>query len=107
METFATRLRTVREKRGLSQRELARRCTLSINQINRYENGVIEPSISALQAIVRELKVSADYLLGFTAEAHALSTSDEVNNEETKLLEAFRQEGWPGVIRLGGERLTK
>jgi transcriptional regulator with XRE-family HTH domain len=107
MEVFAQRLRFVREKRGLSQNELARRCNFSTNQINRYENQVIEPSISALQAIARELGASADYLLGFTPGFWDIPEAGYVEASEQELIGVFRREGWPGVARLSVERLAK
>ena len=107
MEVFSKRLRLVREKRGLSQHELARRCAFSINQISRYENQIIEPSISALQAIAHELNVSTDYLLGFTPGFQDVPEPGYVEASEQELVTVFRREGWPGVIRLGAERLSK
>jgi len=91
--------------RNLSQRELAIRCGLSSNQVNRYENEVIEPSISAFQAIIRELNVSADYLLGLTPDDYRPPLSGEVDTSDQELLDTFHREGWRGVAHLSIERM--
>ncbi|MBU0996640.1 MAG: helix-turn-helix transcriptional regulator [Firmicutes bacterium] len=57
------RLKEIREKRNISQRELARRTNITSAQISRYESGqkLTEESI---RQIVIALDTSADYLLG-------------------------------------------
>ena len=107
IEVFSHRLRLVREKRGLSQHELGRRCGFSSNQINRYEKHLIEPTISSLHAISRELDVSADYLLGFAPESNNIPEQGYVEASEEELLSTFRREGWPGVFRLGANYMSK
>ena len=60
------RLRQARERRGLSQAELARRIETGPNQITRYENGQAEPSTIQLKRLARYLEVTSDYLLGLS-----------------------------------------
>ncbi|MPZ87393.1 MAG: helix-turn-helix domain-containing protein [Nitriliruptorales bacterium] len=57
------RLRSERESRGLSQRELARRLGLSPSLISQIEKGQSRPSVSTLYAMVNELGLSLDELL--------------------------------------------
>src|SRR5258706_2829287 len=101
------RLKSLREQRGLSQRELARLCGLGEIQINKYENGLSDPSSTNLTAIARQLEVSTDYLVGLTDDPHLLVREPELNPDERVVLETFRREWWSGVIRLGAERLSK
>lgn len=84
------RLRQVRESRGLSQSELARRLGISANQINRYENGVIDPSPHQLMRIARELGVTSDYLLGLVNAEDAHLEVETLTADERKFLEALR-----------------
>ncbi len=63
---LGNRLRMVRESRGLSQVELARRVNVKSATINRYEQGVRNPDPEMLDALANELEVSVDYLLGRT-----------------------------------------
>lgn len=101
------RLKSIRKQRGLSQRELARLCSLGETQINKYESGLSEPNVESLKLMSERLGVSTDYLLGVTDEPHGHLGDGEVSDEEGQILDTFRREGWPGVIRLGGERLSK
>jgi len=41
--TFAERLRELREKAGLTQEGLARKCGLSVGAVRNYEQGIREP----------------------------------------------------------------
>lgn len=55
-------LRTVRESRKISLRELARRVGISASAISQIETGRSRPSVETLYAIVRELGISLDDL---------------------------------------------
>jgi transcriptional regulator with XRE-family HTH domain len=58
------RLRLVREERGLSARELARRVGCSASLISQIERGISAPSVGVLYALATELAASLDYLFG-------------------------------------------
>lgn len=53
----------LREKRGLSQTELALRCDKDKQSLNRLEKGKINPSIFYLKEIADELGISLKELL--------------------------------------------
>src|SRR5947208_17123857 len=55
-------LRTHREARGLSLREVARRLSISPSALSQIETGKSRPSVSTLYAIVSELGISLDEL---------------------------------------------
>jgi DNA-binding XRE family transcriptional regulator/mannose-6-phosphate isomerase-like protein (cupin superfamily) len=57
------RLRQVREERGLSGRELARRVGCSASLISQVERGISVPSVGVLYSLASELRSSLDYLL--------------------------------------------
>ena len=57
-------LRTHREQRGLSLRELARRLSISPSALSQIETGKSRPSVSTLYSIVSELGISLDELFG-------------------------------------------
>jgi DNA-binding XRE family transcriptional regulator/mannose-6-phosphate isomerase-like protein (cupin superfamily) len=61
------RLRKVREARGLSARELARRLTCSPSLISQIERGLSAPSVGMLYALASELRTSLDFLFGASA----------------------------------------
>jgi DNA-binding XRE family transcriptional regulator/mannose-6-phosphate isomerase-like protein (cupin superfamily) len=58
------RLRMVREARGLSARELARRISCSPSLISQIERGLSAPSVGMLYALASELRTSLDFLFG-------------------------------------------
>src|ERR1700758_1513490 len=71
------RLRQVREQRGLSARELARRIRCSPSLISQIERGLSAPSVGMLYALATELRTSLDFLFsaappggGLTVTAH-------------------------------------
>ena len=67
MRLVAERLRTVRERRGLSQTTLAARAKLNLGNVNELEQQR-KKSVRAdtIVALAEVLNVSADYLLGLT-----------------------------------------
>lgn len=65
MKTFGERLRYAREKRGLSQEDLAERLGLertSASSVVRWESGT-QPKANRIEQIVRALDVDGDWLL--------------------------------------------
>jgi repressor LexA len=107
MALVMERLKALREQYGFSQRELARICGLGELSIFRYETGATDPSTDALKILAQKLNVSVDYLLGLTNEPRAVFGSASITEEEQTLLQTYRGEGWVGVIKLVGERLSK
>jgi transcriptional regulator with XRE-family HTH domain len=101
------RLRQIREDRGYSQRELGRLCNLGANQINRYENGITDPTIHTLKSIADQLEVSTDYLLGVSDDPLVQVREPALSRDERAIIEVYRHEGWSGVARLSVERLSK
>jgi transcriptional regulator with XRE-family HTH domain len=60
------RLRRVREERGLSVRELARRVGCSASLVSQIERGLSAPSVGMLYGLATELGASLDFLFGVT-----------------------------------------
>jgi transcriptional regulator with XRE-family HTH domain len=62
---FGVRLRTLREQRSLTQKELAKKARLSQGYIIRLETGTkANPSLDVLSRLAKALKVPAADLLG-------------------------------------------
>lgn len=61
---FQTRLKYLREERGIGQPELARAIGVSNGIISLWENGLREPKMSALIALARYFDTSVDFLVG-------------------------------------------
>lgn len=63
-QVFATRLKALREKKGMSQTELANEIGISRGSISFYENGERTADIEILNKLCDYFRVSADYLIG-------------------------------------------
>lgn len=63
---FADRLKYEREKKGLSQVDLADRLGISKQTVYKYEKGIAIPSVDTLLDIANIFDCSMDYLFGRT-----------------------------------------
>ena len=59
--TLGSKLRLLREERGLSQRDLARMASVSANAISLIERDENSPSVSTLQSLAESLSVKMGY----------------------------------------------
>ncbi|MDR2131928.1 MAG: helix-turn-helix transcriptional regulator [Clostridiales Family XIII bacterium] len=66
MGTFGDRIRTLRIKKGLNQKELAERIDMQESTISRYENDRRSYQWDGLVKLADALDTSVDYLLGRT-----------------------------------------
>ena len=105
------RLRAVREDRGLSVRELARRISCSPSLISQIERGLSAPSVGILYAIATELRASLDFLFGAAVPGDAMLATahgdGHVRPEEGAAYGAGS--GWRdghGVVQRAGRRRT-
>lgn len=64
MFTFCERLKKEREKRGLTQEEMAKAIGVGQTAYCYFENGMRVPSIAVLIQIADYCNVSIDYLVG-------------------------------------------
>ena len=69
-ETFATRLRGLREACGLTQAELADELKISRGSLSFYENAERTPDIEILDKVTFLFGVPTDYLLGYVDTTH-------------------------------------
>ncbi|MCL1874114.1 MAG: helix-turn-helix domain-containing protein [Clostridiales bacterium] len=66
LNTFATRLKELREAKRLSQSQLANEIGVSRGSISFYENAERIPDIETLDKIVNHFKIPIDYMMGYT-----------------------------------------
>lgn len=62
------RIRRIRERKGWSQEELARRCGVSLSFVGLIERGTRSMSLDTFAGMCRELETNADTLLFGTAQ---------------------------------------
>lgn len=65
MDTFGQRLVASREKRNLSQKELAEQLCITPTRLNYWEKDKREPAIAMIKAIAQILDVDTNYLIGY------------------------------------------
>lgn len=68
MSIVGTRIKQIREQRGLTQKELANRILKSSASISAYEVGMQTPPTDVLLSIARVLHVPITYLAGQTSD---------------------------------------
>jgi transcriptional regulator with XRE-family HTH domain len=105
------RLRSERERHGVSLRELARRLEISPSALSQIETGRSRPSVGTLYAIVSELDMSLDELFGSqrTAASAARAAEAAGSTEETGATLVQRRDARKGIELESGvrwERLT-
>ncbi len=94
----ATRIRQLREERGWTQAELAKRLGITRSSVNAWEMGISVPSTQYIVELAEMFRVSTDYLLGVRQTA-TLDISG-LTQEDVRLLygivEHLRGWGRPG-----------
>lgn len=65
--SIGTRIRSLREKQGLTQRELAEKMQTAQKNVSAYENDVTIPSATMLKSIAVALETDANYLLDISS----------------------------------------
>jgi transcriptional regulator with XRE-family HTH domain len=83
---FAQKLSTLRNERGLTQKEMASLIGVGIAQMRRYEKGSSSPTLEVIRNIARTLGISADELI-FDEEERVAAAKIL----DRKLLEQFEQ----------------
>lgn len=92
LPALCRRVRFLREKRGLEQKELAARLGVTANAVSNWENGRSRPDLNLLPALGRELGVSLDELFGLEAFGSAAGASSlPADAAENQLLGRFRE----------------
>ena len=81
---FGRRLKELRKRRGLSQKELAEIISVHYLQISQYETGTYFPTVGKLIDIAKALQVSMDDLFGDVV-------PDEKQVSNLRLLRRFRE----------------
>lgn len=87
MVKYGDRLRSLREGKGLSQKELADRLKINRSTYARYETSSTQPDYDILNSIANFYEVSIDYLLGRT-NAQPLSKEERDIAKRLKEFEA-------------------
>ena len=87
------RIRLLRERRGLTQSELAKQLGITRSSVNAWEQGISVPSTQYIVELATIFKVSTDYLLGVesTASISVVGLTDEDIELAHSLIERLRK----------------
>ena len=77
MRSFGEILTSLREERGIYQKELAAILKVSVGTVSNYENNIHFPDQEALLQLADYFGVTVDYLLGRTSYRYSLDTLNE------------------------------
>lgn len=84
MVDFGEKLKTLRQAKGLTQKQLALQLGLSKSVVSSYENGFRYPSFDVLIKIASIFSTTTDYLLGVGH--HELLDISGLSNEDRQLM---------------------
>lgn len=87
---LGTRIKYLRERNHLSQREMAIELEISNVQLSRYETGTRKPDPETLVKIASFFKVSTDFLLGLATSVQDPKTV-YITEREQVLLDTLKQ----------------
>lgn len=93
MSTFSERLKSLRKKFKLTQKQLAEKFYLDDSSISKYENGKALPENELLQNLADFFNVSVDYLLGRTEIKNTLSEKEkfDIEKEAEKIIKKINK----------------
>ena len=73
---IGTKIKNLRESRGLSQKSFAQKIGVSSSRVSNWEQGVNRPDIDYIVTICRILQISADELLGVDLREDGITASE-------------------------------
>ena len=76
---FPDRLRKARDKRELSQSQLAEKAGLPPSSISHFESGARKPSFDNLRRLANALNVSTDYLIGRVDQMDSIGPAERIH----------------------------
>lgn len=85
------RLREMRERRQLTQKDLADRAGVHAQQVYKYEKNMSDPTGDILARLAKALDISVDYLVGLVDESSEHFSEDELTPMERRLIWAVRK----------------
>lgn len=93
-EKFNDNLKIARERKGLSQKEVADRIGVAKSTYSLYESGNREPNVQTIKKISDALNVSADDLLGLTVNPVTIAAhfeGDDFTEDEMDDIKAYAE----------------
>ena len=101
------KIKILRKKKGISQKDLADHVGLHLSHLSRLENGHYQPSLAVLKKLVELFEVSADYLLDDSAENYQVKIKDKGLAERMKMVDTLEDDDRRALIQVIDCMLTK
>lgn len=102
MDNFASMLKYLRVRNGLSQAELAKKLDVSRSRIGMYETGGREPGLETLERIADFFNVDMNFLLG-KEKPPAQGEGLQLTEDEASIILLYREA--PKEIRMAVDRV--
>lgn len=90
-EKFNENLKAARERKNMTQKEVADSIGVAKSTYSLYESGQREPNVQTIKKIADTLNVSADDLLGLTNEPQTIAAHFDGNEFTEDELDEIRQ----------------
>ncbi|RED34709.1 helix-turn-helix domain-containing protein [Paenibacillus sp. VMFN-D1] len=97
MQNLGDRIKYLRERKKLVQKELAEKAGLTIVQLSRYETNDRKPDPDTLKRLADILETSGDYLLGRTSDPSP-APKQSLDADELAEFEAFINDPENGIF---------
>lgn len=91
LETLGTRLKKLRENKGLTQKEAAKKFGITNFQLSRYESDTSNPDPDLIAKFAIEYEVATDYLLGVSGDKEPLYRKAGVSDSDYNNLSAYQK----------------
>lgn len=106
MPTLSERLKELRKKKQLTQKELAEEIGVKQNSYSDWENGKSEPNVDTILKLSQTLNTSVDYLLGaVNFDSKNIPTKEEYNSFTDEQIIQFKSD-MSKQAKLGNRLLT-
>lgn len=100
METLGDRLKSLRQKAGMTQQQVAFAIGKSKGNVSGYENGSFEPSANTIIKLSECFNISTDYLL--LGEDECASTNNPLTEGEEEIMNLVHPLAERDKIRVAG-----
>ena len=80
------RIKTIRQNKGYTQAELARKLNITRSSINAWELGISTPSTQYIVELANLFNVSTDYLLNVDDREKNIINIDGLSDKEVKII---------------------
>jgi len=87
---FGMRLKKLREKQGLTQKQVAEKIGLTEAAVSSYERNIAQPTADTLKTLAVLYRVKADYILGL--ENHNYVLVDGLTHRQLEAVETIISE---------------